>query len=304
MEPLRDAAESFAEYSMAGGTLGTALQARLESVAGKAKLALGAVDFFWPSDELLAELAAAETPLAVKLDDGTIAAWASKDGRKPEAAVETALDDDSILVRYPWDLLTVNERVVGALTRNDIQGEIAETAVVDGILALGKGSRILPGVYIEGNATIGENCKIGPNCYIRGNTHIGDGCHVGQAVEIKNSILMDNVSAGHLAYVGDSIAGPEVNFGAGTITANLRHDGENQKSKVEGELLDTGRRKLGCVFGRAVHTGIHTSVYPGRKMWSGTSTAPGEIVRTDLRPGNWDLGNLDRRSVEEPFPGK
>lgn len=55
---------------------------------------------------------------------------------------------------------------------------------------------------------------------------IGDKCHVGQAVEIKNSILLPGTNVGHLSYLGDSILGEKVNFGAGTITSNLRHDGE------------------------------------------------------------------------------
>ena len=48
-----------------------------------------------------------------------------------------------------------------------------------GIVHIGLGTRILPGVFIEGNVVIGANCKIGPNCYIRGNTSIGDHCHIG-----------------------------------------------------------------------------------------------------------------------------
>jgi bifunctional UDP-N-acetylglucosamine pyrophosphorylase/glucosamine-1-phosphate N-acetyltransferase len=73
-----------------------------------------------------------------------------------------------------------------------------------------------------------------------------------------------------------------VNFGAGTITANLRHDGQNNLSEVGGRLVDTGRRKLGTVVGDNVHTGIHTSIYPGRKLWPGTWTRPGAIVQADL----------------------
>jgi NDP-sugar pyrophosphorylase family protein len=46
---------------------------------------------------------------------------------------------------------------------------------------------------------------------------------------------------------------------------------------------DTGRVNFGTVVGDGVHTGIHTSIYPGRKLWPGTSTRPGEIVRCDLR---------------------
>lgn len=192
------------------------------------------------------------------------------------------IDDDSLQIRYPWDLLTLNERLIGDISESRFCGERRENVSIDGNVVLGEGSVLLPGVYIEGNAVIGKNCKIGPNCYIRGNTHIGDDCHIGQAVEIKNSILMNGVSAGHLSYVGDSIICENVNLGAGTITANFRHDGRNHRSTIDGTLIDTGRRKFGCVMGDGVHTGIHTSIYPGRKLWPNVSTIPGEIVRKDI----------------------
>lgn len=147
-----------------------------------------------------------------------------------------------------------------------------------------RGTRILPGVYIEGNVVIGANCKIGPNCYLRGNTSIGDGCHIGQSVEIKNCLILSKTNVGHLSYIGDSVLGEKVNLGAGTTTSNLRHDGGNHRSAVGGTLVDTGRRKFGAIFGDGVHTGIHTSIYPGRKFWPGTTTLPGEIVKRDIQP--------------------
>ena len=150
------------------------------------------------------------------------------------------------------------------------------------MIRLGEGSRILPGVFIEGNAVIGKNCKIGPNCYIRGNTVIGDNCHIGQAVEIKNSVIGFKTAVGHLSYVGDSVLGDRVNFGAGTIIGNLRHDGKNHRSLVDGVLVDTGRRKFGAIVGNDVHAGVHTAIYPGRKLAPGASTRPGDIVQLDL----------------------
>ena len=186
--------------------------------------------------------------------------------------------------RYPWDLLTINELIVSGLTENEIDGEVHPLAVIEGRLILGKGSKILPGVFIEGNVVIGENCKIGPNCYIRGNTSIGNNCHIGQSVEIKNSIILDGTNVGHLSYVGDSILGEKVNFGAGTNVSNLRHDGLNHRSMTESGLVDTGRRKLGVIVGDGVHTGIGTMIYPGRKIWPNMSTRPGDVVQADLRP--------------------
>jgi len=210
--------------------------------------------------------------------DGDALAW---HGEKPDAAsVLTATSSFSI--RYPWDLLAANENHVSSLVENRIQGDIHPSAVIEGIIHLGPGTRILPGVFIEGKVVIGANCKIGPNCYLRGNTSIGDGCHIGQSVEIKNCLILSNTNVGHLSYIGDSVLGERVNFGAGTIVSNLRHDGKNHRSMVNGTLIDTGRRKFGCIVGDGVHTGIHTSIYPGRKLWPGTSTRPGEIVSKDL----------------------
>ncbi len=186
--------------------------------------------------------------------------------------------------RFPWDLLAVNEKVVGAMVESEILGEVHPLAVIEGHVRLGKGSRILPGVFIEGNVVIGENCKIGPNCYIRGNTSIGNNCHIGQSVEIKNCIILDGTNVGHLSYVGDSILGEKVNFGAGTTVSNLRHDGKNHRSMVGCGLVDTGRKKFGVIVGDGVHTGIGTMIYPGRKIWPGMSTLPGAVVERDLRP--------------------
>ncbi|WP_411828128.1 hypothetical protein [Luteolibacter sp. AS25] len=186
--------------------------------------------------------------------------------------------------RFPWDLLAINEHIVGKLEQTEIEGSVHPAAVIEGIISLGKGSRILPGVYIEGNVVIGENCKIGPNCYIRGNTSIGNNCHIGQSVEIKNSLILDRTNVGHLSYVGDSILGEGVNFGAGTNVSNLRHDGANHRSMTEEGLVDTGRRKFGVIVGDGVHTGIGTMIYPGRKIWPEMTTLPGAIVERDLRP--------------------
>lgn len=236
----------------------------------------------WISLAMLRRLAAAKHPMRVQDASGHDLAWVGAHGEVPAQAEIVAGDTGSYLLAYPWDLLRVNEELVGALTASYYGGILSDRAMVDGFVVLGEGSRILPGVYIEGNVIIGRNCKIGPNCYLRGNTSIGDDCHIGQAVEIKNSIVMAHTSIGHLSYCGDSIIGQRVNLGAGTVTANLRHDGRNSLSAIGTTLVDTGRRKLGAVVGDDVHTGIHTSIYPGRKLWPGTCTRPGAIVQSDL----------------------
>ncbi|GAB4247028.1 MAG: hypothetical protein Kow00109_23080 [Acidobacteriota bacterium] len=237
----------------------------------------------WLSDAALQEAAAAEAGTCWLTADGRPLAWIGAGEQPPAEPVRRVTDPEGLLVRFPWDLLRLNELLVGGLVEDRIEGRVEVNVHWEGRLVLGAGSRLLPGVFIEGNVVIGRNCKIGPNCYLRGNTSIGDSCHIGQAVEIKNSILFPRVSIGHLSYCGDSIIGERVNWGAGTIVANLRHDGKNHRSLVGDTLVDTGRRKFGTVVGDDVHTGIHTSIYPGRKLGPHTSTRPGEVVTRDLR---------------------
>lgn len=237
----------------------------------------------WLSSRLLESLRQAPDATVVQDPAGTVLAWIGRDAAPPSAGSVLAADGDSFHIKYAWDLLRLNEVLLAGVREDRIEGQVSPAAHIEGRLVLGAGSRILPGVYMEGTVVIGADCKIGPNCYIRGSTSIGDGCHIGQAVEIKNSILMRGVAIGHLSYCGDSIVGEKTNFGAGTITANFRHDGQSHRSMVGGVLVNTGRRKFGAIIGDDVHTGIHTSIYPGRKLWPHVATLPGDIVKRDVK---------------------
>lgn len=239
------------------------------------------IDNAWVTESDWQKLAQVEGPATLLTPDGEELTWIGHDHKSALANTITA-SEGSFLIRYPWSFIQINEVLVSELQATQNDGEISPAAHIDGFISLGKGSRILPGVVIEGNAVIGENCKIGPNCYLRGNTTIGDRCHIGQAVEIKNSIIGHDTSIGHLSYVGDSVIGSQVNFGAGTITSNLRHDGLNHRSTVRDVLVDTGRRKFGTVVGDRAHTGIHTAIYPGRKLGPNSQTLPNQSVTHDL----------------------
>jgi len=236
------------------------------------------VENAWVSAADWALLLGTVGPAVLETHDGEVLAWAGRGTERPDDGVVAMASEESFLVKGCWDLLRVNEQVVGALAASSGNTGGAQ---VDGVLVVGEGTKVLPGVYVEGRVLIGRGCKIGPNCYLRGSTTIGDGCHIGQAVEVKNSIIGPGSSVGHLSYVGDSILGEKVNLGAGTITSNLRHDGKNHRTMVAGELVDTGRRKFGTVVGNFVHTGVHTAIYPGRKLGPGTTTKPNETVVRD-----------------------
>jgi bifunctional UDP-N-acetylglucosamine pyrophosphorylase/glucosamine-1-phosphate N-acetyltransferase len=252
-----------------------------------ALLALGQVESDGPDADFTVHPAAwfAPAELATFNADSSYATLTAADGcviLTRKGGVRDLRATQSFAIAYAWDLLRANAEAMTARKSYVQESGAHPSLYVEGRLQVGKGTKILPGVVIEGDVIIGDNCKIGPNCYLRGSTAIGDKCHVGQAVEIKNSILLPGTNVGHLSYLGDTILGEKVNLGAGSITSNLRHDGGAHRSPVEGRMVDTGRRKLGAIVGDGVHTGIHTSIYPGRKLWPKTSTLPGAIVDKDL----------------------
>lgn len=163
-------------------------------------------------------------------------------------------------------------------------GEIEENVVIKGKLFLGKNSVIKSGTYIEGSAYIGKDCVIGPNAYLRGTTLIACESHIANS-EIKNSIILSGSKVPHFSYIGDSIIGKNVNLGAGTKIANLRHDGKNVKVFLNGKKTDSGRRKLGVLIGHNSKLGINTSVNCGVIIGKNCFIHPGRVVERNLKEG-------------------
>jgi len=96
--------------------------------------------------------------------------------------------------------------------------EIGANCVLKNV-SVGAGVRIEPFSHIE-DASIGERCRIGPYARIRPGTRLGIDVHIGNFVEVKASDIEDGSKANHLAYIGDTSIGRNVNIGAGTITCN------------------------------------------------------------------------------------
>ena len=186
-------------------------------------------------------------------------------------------------VVYPWDLLDANEEILKKLKSKN-NGQLEKNTNIKGTVLIGKNTKIMSGSYIEGPVIIGDNCKIGPNCYIRPFTSIGDNCHVGNACEIKNTIIMNNSNTPHQNYVGDSIIGENCNFGAGSKVANLRFDKKNIKTKVNGNKIDTKRRKLGVIMGDNVQTGINSMMNTGSSIGNNCYIGLGTVVSGEIIP--------------------
>ena len=106
--------------------------------------------------------------------------------------------------------------------------EIGPNCVLKNV-SIASGTRVEAFSHID-SAAIGANCRIGPYARIRPGTRLSDDVHVGNFVEVKASEIAAGSKANHLAYIGDSTVGRNVNIGAGTITCN--YDGANKHRTV------------------------------------------------------------------------
>lgn len=183
-------------------------------------------------------------------------------------------------VGRPWELLEANERFLSSADRR-VEGDVHVRATVRGDVVVEPGATVEAGSVVEGPALVKAGATVGPNAYVRGATVVGEGAKVGHGAEVKNSVLMAGASVAHLSYVGDSVLGRNVNLGAGTQVANLRHDESPVELTVKGERVSTGRRKFGVVLGHGAKTGVNTSLEPGVTLSVGATTAAGETVSRD-----------------------
>jgi len=183
---------------------------------------------------------------AVKTDD----AWEAAGVNTPRelAALERRYQEI-----YAEKLLEAGVRLADP-ARVDVRGalECGREVVIDvncvfeGKVKLGDGARIGPNCVLRNvtigagtevrafshldDAEVGARCVLGPYARLRPGASLADEVHIGNFVEVKASRVGAGSKANHLAYIGDSEVGANVNIGAGTITCN--YDGANKNRTV------------------------------------------------------------------------
>ncbi|UCG03652.1 MAG: NTP transferase domain-containing protein [Candidatus Heimdallarchaeota archaeon] len=192
------------------------------------------------------------------------------------------IKDHWIDIGYPWDLLTANE--IGMKIQDFPKITPPSSVTVEGVCKIAENVILRPGTFIQGPVVIEENVTVGPNCFLRSGTYLGENVRIGNAVEIKNSIILENTIIGHLSYVGDSVIGRDCNFGAGTKVANLRIDKKSIFMTIKGERISSGKQKLGIFMGDNVKTGINVSLMPGITIGENSQIGAHTLLNQDVPP--------------------
>ena len=166
------------------------------------------------------------------------------------------------------------------------------------------------GVYVAMDAEVDETARILPptiigkgaqirhGAFLRGGVIVGDGAVVGNSSEVKSSILFDGAKLPHYNYVGDSIVGHLAHLGAGATVSNLKLDKSPVRMRADGEIRDTGRRKLGAMIGDGAEIGCGAVLCPGTTVGKGARIYPLTLVRGTVASGVIYDGKEERKILE------
>ncbi|MBD3360448.1 NTP transferase domain-containing protein [Candidatus Peregrinibacteria bacterium] len=195
-------------------------------------------------------------------------------------------------IKYPWHIHKIfrylfdkSNKGIGRFT------DIADDATIKGEVIIGNYVRIFEGAVVNGPVYVGDYSVIANNALVR-NCHIGQDCVIGYCSEIARSYLGNDVWS-HTNYIGDSVIGNNVSFGAGSVTGNLRLDEYNVLFKYGNEKIDTGLKKFGLVCGDNVRIGVNTSFMPGVKIGSDSFIGAGVVIGKDVPENSYARGKFE-----------
>ena len=195
-----------------------------------------------------------------------------------------------------WRELQAQKDVCPALSDPDESLIVDPTAnIADGVMLdssrgpiiIGERTKICRGAHLQGPLEIGSDCLVGDLAMVRGPVRIGDGTRIGFATEIKNAIIEERVTIGPQCFVADSKIESDAYLGAQVRTSNHRLDKATVKVMVDGEAVDTGLEKLGCLIGAQSALGIQVIILPGRIVAPGSIFAPRITIEKNLPPGRY-----------------
>ena len=194
-------------------------------------------------------------------------------------------------VKFPWHVLALMDYFLkkdGKDLRKGKNVVVSRSAKIYGKVVLADGVKVFDNAVIQGPAYVGKNTVVGNNVLVRG-SHIGNNCVIGFGSEVARSFLGDTVWL-HNNYVGDSVIGNDVAFGAGTVTGNYRLDAKAISMNIKGEKKGSGLHKLGIITGDHIRVGINTSFMPGVTVGSNSFVGAGIVVGEDVPEGSFVRG--------------
>jgi bifunctional UDP-N-acetylglucosamine pyrophosphorylase/glucosamine-1-phosphate N-acetyltransferase len=130
-------------------------------------------------------------------------------------------------------------------------------------------------------ANVADDATVGPFAHLRPGANIGEKARVGNFVELKKTTMGKGSKANHLAYLGDSTIGADVNVGAGTITCNY-----------------DGMAKHQTVVEDSAFVGSNSTLVAPVRIGRGAYIAAGSAITDDVPPGSLGIARTRQENKE------
>ena len=161
---------------------------------------------------------------------------------------------------YPWEITQNLTVIIEALI-----SKLHQDFDINNGIAIHKTAKIETGAVLKAPIIISEKCFVAATSYLRGGVFLGNSSIVGPGCEVKTSIVFHQSVIAHLNFVGDSIVGSDVNFEAGSLTAN--HYNERVWKDIDtvykGQLIQTNCNRFGSIIGDHARIGANAVLAPG-----------------------------------------
>jgi len=179
--------------------------------------------------------------------------------------IEDFIDRFSDLFRgqqniLPWEITENLEKIIEKLI-----AELDHEYIVSNRVAIHRSAVIENGAVIKPPAVVGMNCIVKANAYFREGVYLDHSVSVGPGTEIKQSLIFSGSALAHFNYIGNSIIGRNVNFEAGSISANHYNERASREIFVKSDsaIIKTGVTKFGSLVGDNSKIGANAVLSPG-----------------------------------------
>ena len=225
------------------------------------------------------------------------------------------------IINFSWDVLNLfNTSLKNDLmllfksVKNKKGYKLSNSLINPEFIYISKSANIYPGSIIDahdGNVFIDDNVVVEPFSYIKGPVYIGKDCLIKSGAkiygpasigwsskvtgEISGSIFHSCVNKQHDGFIGNSYACPFVNFGADTVTSNLKNNYSKVRVKFNGEQINTNMQFLGSIVGDHTKFGINTMLNTGTIAGIFANVAGGNFPDKQIDSFSWYI--LGKESV-------
>ncbi|MBD3674302.1 MAG: hypothetical protein HUJ26_12325 [Planctomycetaceae bacterium] len=226
-----------------------------------------------------------DEPVAIWLDADEWSQTESgdlKDRIRRLADIRKRVDAGGQLLERPWDLVDRNPRQLvddyplstfysQRFSRRGVErlgpesklsvsplANVEPFVVLDtrsGPITIEEGASIKSFTRIEGPCHIGRETHVFRGQLTAGTT-IGPVCRVGG--EIENTIMHGYANKYHVGFLGHSYICPWVNIGAQSGTSDLKFDYSDVRVPLDGDLVETNRKKVGSFIGDHTKTAVNS----------------------------------------------